>query len=226
MKDQSTQQPTEVQNARRLSVSIYFGFLAVLLIYTLIAQCILTHSQGRSLINTFSYFTIQSNVLVIVTSAILAFKPVVSGSWWRILRLAALVGITVTGIVYTLVLAKYIHLSGAALLYTHIFHYISPLTTVLGFFFVEPRLNLKRRDMAFMAWPVAWLAYTMVRGVVFKPSFTGFGEAASHYPYAFLDIQHIPLAEFITAVVIITLLLVGTGYTYIWLDGWLKRRAV
>jgi hypothetical protein len=34
------------------------------LLCTLIAQCLLTLHQGRSLVNTFSYFTMQSNVLV------------------------------------------------------------------------------------------------------------------------------------------------------------------
>ncbi|TAH33479.1 hypothetical protein EYC59_05105 [Candidatus Saccharibacteria bacterium] len=209
-------------NRKYLGVRVYFGALAALLTYTLIAQCILTHHEGRSIVNTFSYFTIQSNVLVLVTSAILAVAPAVAGAWWRLLRLAAVVGITVTGIVYSLILAKYVHLSGAALLYTHIFHYISPLATILGFLFIEPRLRLRWRDMAFMVWPVAWLVYTMVRGAVAHPEFTGFGETPSHYPYGFLDVDKVPLSEVTLAIVIIATLLSAIGAAYIWLD---RRRS-
>lgn len=205
-------------------IRLYYGLLAGLLIYTLIAQCLLTHSEGRSLANTFSYFTIQSNVLVLVTSAILAISPTVSGNWWRILRLAALVGITVTGIVYTLILAHYVHLTGAALLYTHIFHYVMPAATVIGFVFVEPRLKLKWRDMAFIAWPALWLVYTMVRGAVFKPEFTGFSIAPSHYPYEFLDVSKMPLIDVVVAIMIITALLVAVGAAYIKYDHTLLHR--
>lgn len=206
-----------------LGVRIYYGFISLLLIFTLIAQCILTHQEGRSLLNTFSYFTIQSNVLVLITSTILALRPAVSGTWWRILRLAALTGITVTGIVYSLILARYVHLSGAALVYTHIFHYLVPFAIVLGFICIEPKLDLKWRDMTFMAWPVGWLVYTMIRGAVFHPEFTGFGEYPSHYPYEFLDVDRTPMTEIVIAVLIISALLIAISSIYIVADRKLKQ---
>lgn len=208
---------------RQLTIRVFYGLLAAILTYTLIAQCILTHSQGRSLLNTFSYFTIQSNMLVILTSGILAFKPNITGNWWRILRLAALAGITVTGIVFVTVLAKYVELSGAALVYNYLFHYVSPTATVLGFIFVGPRLGLKWRDMWFMAWPVAWVIYTMTRGAVFHPVFNGFTEYASQYPYGFLDVNRVPLSEVIGSIIIIALLITAVGSAYIWGDRRLDR---
>lgn len=214
--------PAEPQESQLRGVRIYYGAMAGLLLYVLIAQCILTHSQGRSLANTFSYFTIQSNVLVLITSAILAVKPTVSGTWWRILRLAALTGITVTGIVYSLILARYVHLTGVASLYNQVFHHIMPIATVIGFLWVEPRLRLRWRDMAFLGWPVAWLVYTMLRGAIARPEFTGFGEAPSHYPYEFLDINRIPLTEVVVAIIIIAVLLSAIGAAYIGLD---RRRS-
>ena len=53
-------------------VRTFYGSIAVVLAATLIAQCVLTHREGRSLVNTFSYFTIQSNVLVLIAAAVLA----------------------------------------------------------------------------------------------------------------------------------------------------------
>jgi hypothetical protein len=60
-------------------VRAYYGSIAALLGATLIAQSVLTHHEGRSLVNTFGYFTIQSNVLVLVAAAILVVRPGASG---------------------------------------------------------------------------------------------------------------------------------------------------
>jgi len=196
-------------------VRVFYGAQALLLAATLVAQCSLTHHEGRSLVNTFSYFTIQSNVLVLVTATILAVRPTLAGPGWRVLRLAALVGITVTGLVYATVLAPYIHLSGWALAYNDVFHYVMPITTVLGFLLVGPRLRFGRRDLAFMAWPVLWLVYTMTRGAVSPPSFTRFSQAPSHYPYEFLDVDRVPMIEVVGSITFVALLLLAVGIGFI-----------
>lgn len=196
----------------------YFGGIALILFLTLIAQCILTASEGRSLANTFSYFTIQSNVLVLVSSAIMALRPPTHRAWWRILRLAALVGITVTGIVYIFLLSKYVHLTGLALLYNYIFHYVMPIATVIGFFLFEPKHQFRRSDMWFVAWPIAWLVYTMVRGAYFDPKFTGFTTVPSSYPYEFLDVTRVPMAEVVLSITFVSALIVSIGILYVYLD--------
>lgn len=204
-----------VSARRQRVVRIFFGLMAVALAVTLIAQCILTASEGRSLANTFSYFTIQSNVLVLVTSALMCVRPRPSGStWWRLLRLAALAGITVTGIVYVLFLARSVHLTGLAAVYNQVFHHASPLLTLIGFFLVEPRQGFRRGDLAFLVWPVLWLAYTMIRGAFFDPRFTGFAPEPSNYPYPFLDPATAPAVEIVGSIAFVfaLLLMVGIGY--------------
>jgi hypothetical protein len=196
-------------------VRAFHGSLAALLLATLIAQCVLTHQEGRSLANTFSYFTIQSNLLVLITSIVLLVRPSVDGAAWRVLRLAALTGITVTGIVYATVLAPYVHLTGWAMAYNCVFHYVMPIASVIGFLVVGPRPRFRARDMAFMAWPVLWLVYTMVRGAVAHPEFTGLGEPPSHYPYEFLDVDAVPLVEVVGSIAVVSLLLVGIGAAYL-----------
>ncbi len=208
-----------MSRGRRLAVRGYFGTLAVGLLVTLIAQCILTASEGRSLANTFSYFTIQSNVLVLVTSAILCARPRPLGAtWWRLLRLAALVGITVTGIVYVLFLARSVHLTGLAALYNQVFHHAAPLLTLVGFLVVEPRQSFRWSDLAFLGWPVAWLVYTMIRGAFFDPRFTGFAPKPSNYPYPFLDPSQAPLAEIIGSIAFVFVLLLAVGVAYVFAD--------
>src|SRR5205809_509712 len=60
---------------------------------------------GR-IIRVFSFFTVLSNLLSGVVSAQLAVRPDRDGRVWRVIRLAALLGVTVTGIVYSTVLAQ------------------------------------------------------------------------------------------------------------------------
>jgi uncharacterized membrane protein len=196
-------------------VRAYYGSIAVVLAATLIAQCVLTHHEGRSLVNTFSYFTIQSNVLVLVAATVLALRPSAHEQIWRVLRLASLTGITVTGLVYAAVLAPYVHLTGWAMVYNCVFHYAMPAAGVVGFVLIGPRLRLQARDLVFMVWPVLWLAYTMLRGALLHPEFTGFAQAPSRYPYEFLDVDRVSLLEVVGSIAFLSVLLAGVGLAYI-----------
>src|SRR5579875_3680576 len=71
-------------------------------------------SLAGRIIRVFSFFTIQSNVLCGIVSAQLAARPARDGPAWRPVRLAALFGITVTGIVYSTVLAAMHQPNGTA----------------------------------------------------------------------------------------------------------------
>ena len=75
-------------------------------------QTILTVDRGYSLANLFSYFTIESNILVLTTCVLLVQRPDRSGTAFGILRLGSLTSITVTGIVYATVLAGNTGFSG------------------------------------------------------------------------------------------------------------------
>ena len=70
-------------------------------------------STATLVVHFFSYFTILSNLLVGVTSAMLLVNPVRDGRVFRIARLDALLCIAVTGIVYNTVLAGLQELSVA-----------------------------------------------------------------------------------------------------------------
>src|SRR5262245_57672803 len=67
---------------------------------------------GEAVRRFFSYFTIQSNLLVAVTTFCLAVDRGVQTRLWAIARLASVVGITVTGVVHLLLLRPILHLTG------------------------------------------------------------------------------------------------------------------
>lgn len=140
-------------------------------------------SVGVRLWRLFSFFTIQSNLIVLAAALVLAWRPSYDSPRWRVLRLDSLLGIVITGLVFAIVLAPKVHLTGAALAATIGFHYISPWATLAAWLVFGPRPRLTWTTItAAFAWPIAWLLYIFIQG-----TFTNW------YPYPFLDATEIGL---------------------------------
>jgi hypothetical protein len=135
-------------------------------------------STAGRIIRVLSFFTIQSNLLSALVSAQLARDPHRDGRDWRALRLAALLGITVTGIVYSTVLARIHEPNGAAETFVNdVVHYVVPVMMVVGWLLFGPRPRIAVLTVWLsLLFPLAWLAYTLVRGAIWH-----------WYPYPFLD---------------------------------------
>jgi len=158
---------------------------------------------GLRLARFISYFTVQSNLLVAVTCAQLARDPLRDGPAWRPVRLAAVVGITVTGVVHLLLLRPLIDLQGADLLADTVVHVVVPLLAVIGWALYGPRPRVELRDIGLaLCWPLAWVAAMLVVGAL-----TGW------YPYPFIDHreEHGVLGVVLSIAAITTLFLLLLG---------------
>jgi ABC-type antimicrobial peptide transport system permease subunit len=184
-------------------VRLWHGVIALLAVVALVGQTVLVIHHDASVVNLFSYFTIQSNILVMVAGALIALNPDRGGTAFGILRLAGLVGITITGIIFATVLAGTADFEGLAWWYDKIFHYVIPAMAVLGFLFLLPRTRLSRSSLWFIVWAVAWLAYTLIRGAVSHPNYAAPHHRLSDVPYDFLDVdQHGGVSVTIVCIVI------------------------
>jgi hypothetical protein len=157
---------------------------------------------ANRVLRVLSFFTIQSNILSGATSAQLARNPARDGRVWRAVRLAALFGITVTGIVYTTVLAKVHEPRGWQETATNsVFHYVVPIMMVLGWLLFGPRPRIEPRTITLaILWPVAWAGYALIYGAITK-----------WYPYPFVDvITHGYGRVMVNAVAVVVVLLVVT----------------
>jgi hypothetical protein len=126
-----------------------------------------------------SYFTIQSNLLVIVTVLPLVSDPRYDGRTWRVLRLSALVMMTVTGLVHWFLLRPLSTLTGVEAVGDVLVHVAVPALAVGGWLVFGPRPRMEARTVAWsLAWPIGWLVYTLAVGAL-----TGW------YPYPFLDVS-------------------------------------
>jgi hypothetical protein len=156
---------------------------------------------GR-IVRVFSFFTIQSNALSGIVSAQLAVKPDRDGPAWKALRLAALVGITVTGIVYSTVLARIHQPNGAAETAVNVIvHYVVPIMMVAGWaaFGPRPRINTKTLALSLL-FPLTWFGYTLVRGAIWK-----------WYPYPFVDVASHGYGRVIVNALIVTAVLAAVA---------------
>lgn len=133
---------------------------------------------GR-VVRVLSFFTIQSNILSGVVSAQLARNGDRDGPVWRAVRLASLVGIIITGIIYATVLAAVHEPHGWKETFSNaVFHYLVPFMMVVGWLLFGPRPRIEARTIALsLLYPIAWVAYTLIDGAV-----------TSWYPYPFLDV--------------------------------------
>ncbi|MET8853559.1 Pr6Pr family membrane protein [Amycolatopsis sp. NPDC004625] len=155
----------------------WFAVTALVALTGLGTQVAVTASapDGR-VANLLCFFTIDSNLLVTLTSALVALG-VARGRLFTVLWLDALVGIIVTGIVYQVALAGLYELHGLSLFADTMLHKVTPILFVLGWLLAAPRGVLSWRTVWWsLLYPLAWLAFTLPRGAI-----TGF------YPYPFVD---------------------------------------
>jgi hypothetical protein len=154
---------------------------------------------GERLVRFVGYFTILSNTLVAWATATLALGRDRDTTWWRILRLDGLIGITVTFVVVQVLLRGLVELDGADLLADNLLHVVVPLLAVGGWLVFGPRRRVRRSDLLpALAFPVAWLVYTLVRGAV-----------VDWYPYPFLDAGELGYAAVAATCLAIAVLFVG-----------------
>lgn len=133
--------------------------------------------QVTRLVRFFSYFTVQANLMLAFVAATLLLRPHRDGPVWRVVRLDALLGIAVTGVVFVVALRPILDLHGLAAVTNAGFHYASPVLGVVGWLLFGPRPRIGWRTVGWsLAWPVAWLAYTLVHGA-----------ATRWWPYPFVD---------------------------------------
>lgn len=166
---------------------VWFALTALVVVVALWIQIPITAADAEGAFfstpagrvgNLFTFFTILTNLLVAVTGTWLALAPGSSAFLLRVLRVDALLGILVTGAVYWTLLAHLNTYVGAEWLANQLFHTVSPVLVTLGWLLFGPRRLIDGRVVVWaVLYPVAWLAFTLVRGALI-----------GWYPYPFVDV--------------------------------------
>jgi len=208
-----------------VAVRLWHAAIAVIIAGALVVQVVLTVDADRSIVNLFSYFTIQSNILVMISAALVAADPLRDGAVFQALRLGGLVGITVTGVVYQWLLAGNVDVDGVELVLDNVFHRFAPIAAILGFVLLRPRSPLGSGSWWFLAWSFGWLGYTLIRAEVFEPTFQITTTDTAPVPYGFLDIDTEGVAMVAVTSAAITAVAVMLGAIYRWVASRPRRSA-
>jgi hypothetical protein len=185
--------------------------MAAAVVAAIITQLANTVSIGNSVVNFFSFFTIQSNVIgvVAVTIAALAGPAARSSVWLSQLRGAATLYMGITGMIFSLLL------SGADVQtpipwVNSVLHYVFPLFIVIDWLVDRSVRPLSfRQGLIFLVYPVAYGAYALIRGPI-----------VDWYPYPFLD----PRLHGYLYVTVMMIFVAVVGLALAWLLCWTSRR--
>lgn len=131
-------------------------------------------------LNVFAFFTVQSNVLVGMTCLLLALNTHRTSTVFAVFRLIGVTAITVTFLVFHVVLSGLLDLDTWAQVANQLLHTVVPALTVAGWVMFGPR---GRTSPAVVRWTVAfpmlYMLFTAIRGPL----------ASNWYPYPFADVH-------------------------------------
>ncbi len=151
-----------------------FGLLALAAIATQLAS--LVGKPTFNPVSYFSYFTIDSNLVAAGVLLASAAGIAAAGRVLDVVRGAAVVYMSVTGIVFTLLLSG-TDVDTAIPWVNTVVHELMPLVLVADWLLLPPREGVgMRRALLWLLFPLAWILYTLLRGA-----------ATGRYPYPFLN---------------------------------------
>lgn len=157
-----------------------------------------------------SYFTIQSNFAIFAMAIAVLRVPDLGTPWLRSMRLASLFGITVTSIVYVVVLSGDIDNSGLAQLANWMLHYVGPPLAVGLWLAFGPWPPMTVADIPrAMIWPALWIVYTLIHGAI-----------TDWYPYPFIDVVIKGYTTVAVNIAAITLFALFLALLYVNLNRW------
>jgi hypothetical protein len=167
-------------SSTRSKLALVFQALIVFLALSGIAVSVWNAPTASSRLNTFSYYTIQSNLLV-AAAMLLGMHCRLAGfpepKVVVVFKSGALLWILVTGIVFSLLLADRWQPQGAMAYVNLTLHYATPAGMVLNWVLFE------RKGQYQLAYLLPWLAYPLAYalGSLIRGALTGI------YPYWFLN---------------------------------------
>jgi hypothetical protein len=159
-------------------VAIFRVFFAGLTVVAIVVQLASLAGKGTlNPVNYFSYFTIDSNLIatgVLIAGAVARDRA--STPRLDLVRGGAVVYMSITGIVFTLLLSN-TDVDTAIPWVNSVVHELMPLVMLADWLITPPGVRLRlRQGLLWLSFPLVWIVYTLIRGAI-----------VNKYPYPFLD---------------------------------------
>ncbi|MCA9327271.1 Pr6Pr family membrane protein [Candidatus Saccharibacteria bacterium] len=169
----------------RYTITVYRIGFGLLTLTALAFQLVygLQHIANFAAANYFSFFTIESNLfatIVFFVGAMKVWRGEKSSAGFDMLRGAAVLYMTMTGIIYSLLLAG-TDVQTPLPWVNAVLHYIFPVVVLVDWLVIPPAEKITwKQSLWWLVFPIAYLGYSLVRGSL-----------TNWYPYPFLNVhQH------------------------------------
>jgi len=168
---------------------IFLALGALIVWFSVIAQFYLAIVNrqtpvSEAVIRFFSYFTIQTNILVATCFTILLLKPASGwGSFFSSPRVltAICTYITFVGLTYNILLRQLWQPTGLQQLVDELLHSAIPIIFILYWLIFVSKAELQWKNaLPWLIYPIAYLVYILIRGA-----------ASGNYPYPFIDVNEL-----------------------------------
>lgn len=194
------------------SVALVLQLAVILSGESILDDSVITAPMAEQVRRYLSFFTIQSNFLVAVSMALL-LKDRTRTRLFRVVRLASLVGITVTGVIAAIALPPDPRYTLLNLLCDRLLHVVVPALTLVGWVVFGPRGYVTRSDLLpALMWPVAWLVATL-----------GLAPLTHWYPYPFLNVDRLGWAQVLLTCLVVAIVFIGLAALALIIDRRLPR---
>ena len=218
---------------KKATVSLILKLVVVLSAAAGVALSALASSEvfmGGSVV--FMYFTIQSNIAIALVALIggvllLGGKPI--GGVWYVIKYVATVSITMTGAVFTFVLAPTLG-DFAWKAQNVLTHVVVPLAAIVDFFVTAPYGSVKRNGVFFVTLPPLAYAIYAVIGYAAGWEFS----IGKNYPYFFLNwgspagafgfSKELPFMGCGWWILALLIVILAVGYVYLAIVDAMKKR--
>ncbi|TDE27766.1 hypothetical protein E0I61_13715 [Flavobacterium ranwuense] len=168
-------------NSRFFAIIAIVGWFAVVLqLYLIIINRVA--SLPETIVRFFSFFTIQTNILVAICFTFLWLKP---KSKWGLFfskpknTTAITLYITIVGLVYNAILRFLWAPTGSQKVVDELLHLVIPILVLVYWILFVPKKALGFKDIfLWLIFPSLYLVYTLIRGAFFN-----------FYPYPFIDVN-------------------------------------
>jgi hypothetical protein len=186
-------------------------FALVLQLYLMLVQA--PAAMLGAVITYLSFFTILTNFLVATVFTAVALRPGAAWGKWVLrpsVQASTAVYIAIVGITYQLLLRHLWNPQGAQWLADVLLHSIIPVGYVLYWWMFAPRDGLNWKNaIGWLAYPGAYLVYTLARGSV-----------SGLYPYPFVDVNELGYAGVFARAAGLMLAFLGMGLLIVAVARW------
>jgi hypothetical protein len=206
-------------NARLIAtvIAAVAWFALALQLYLIIGVTVADGGSAlMALVNYLSFFTILTNLLVALALSFALWggqSKVAMFSRRSDVLSAVAAYIAIVGITYSLLLRHVWNPEGLQKLADVLLHDAIPLAFVLFWFVFVPKRSLRWSDpIRWLAYPLVYLVYVLLRGVLLP-----------HYPYYFIDVRALGLSTVLLNSALLVSAFLAVGFVMVGIGRWSGR---